>query len=177
MMGGVNMAELLNNPMVQQMTQQMMQNPQLMADLMRNNPLMGGAGAVPVAAFPLAGMPPPVLDPAAAMRYAQVHADPNVQAAVNALRAAVVNAPLPAAPAAAENPYAALFAGLGATGGQPARAAPATGAQPSRAALQARYQAELAQLVDMGFTDADANLQALLDTGGNVQAALERLLR
>ncbi len=35
----MNLGELLQNPMVQQMTQQMMQNPQLMENLVRSFPL------------------------------------------------------------------------------------------------------------------------------------------
>jgi ubiquilin len=38
------------------------------------------------------------------------------------------------------------------------------------------YQDQLRQLNEMGFTDAQANIQALLMTGGNLQAAIERLL-
>merc|ERR1740129_1445146 len=36
---------------------------------------------------------------------------------------------------------------------------------------------QLNQLNNMGFTDTDANLQALIATGGNVQAAIDRLLQ
>ncbi|KAG8902239.1 hypothetical protein FRC00_014456 [Tulasnella sp. 408] len=36
-----------------------------------------------------------------------------------------------------------------------------------------RYQTQLQQMADMGFTDARANVRALLATGGNVQAAIE----
>jgi ubiquilin len=43
--------------------------------------------------------------------------------------------------------------------------------------MATRYQAELAQLNDMGFHNAEANIRALVATGGNVQAALELLLR
>lgn len=39
-----------------------------------------------------------------------------------------------------------------------------------------RYAAELQQLRDMGFSDDAASLQALIRTGGNVNAAVERLL-
>ena len=38
------------------------------------------------------------------------------------------------------------------------------------------YAAQLQTLTEMGFFDADANLRALVATGGNVQAAVERLL-
>ena len=39
-----------------------------------------------------------------------------------------------------------------------------------------RFQTQLAQLNDMGFFDPDENIRALLATGGNVNAAIERLL-
>eukprot|EP00488_Nonionellina_sp_1-RS-2012_P004199 TRINITY_DN9401_c0_g1_i1.p1 TRINITY_DN9401_c0_g1~~TRINITY_DN9401_c0_g1_i1.p1 ORF type:complete len:143 (+),score=44.61 TRINITY_DN9401_c0_g1_i1:49-429(+) len=38
------------------------------------------------------------------------------------------------------------------------------------------YRDQLSQLNSMGFTDADANIGALVATGGNVQAAIDRLL-
>lgn len=42
--------------------------------------------------------------------------------------------------------------------------------------LEQLYAAQLSQLQDMGFIDAEANMQALRATGGNVHAAVERLL-
>jgi len=39
-----------------------------------------------------------------------------------------------------------------------------------------QYANQLQQLQDMGFADADANLQALIRTRGNVNNAVERLL-
>ena len=41
---------------------------------------------------------------------------------------------------------------------------------------EVRFQVQLQQLSDMGFYDADSNIRALLATGGNVSAAIERLL-
>ena len=38
------------------------------------------------------------------------------------------------------------------------------------------YASQLQTLTEMGFFDTDANLRALVSTGGNVQAAVERLL-
>jgi hypothetical protein len=45
-----------------------------------------------------------------------------------------------------------------------------------KTAPEERYRAQLQQLMEMGFTDQQANLQALIAVGGNVQAAIERLL-
>lgn len=42
---------------------------------------------------------------------------------------------------------------------------------------EVRFQTQLAQLNEMGFWDAQANLRALLATGGNVPAAVELLLQ
>lgn len=235
MFGGANFAELLQNPMVQQMTQQMMQNPQMMENLMRNNPLFGGAGgaganagaagAAPFAfGIPLGGVgnvvPLPSVDLQTQMRYPQVMANPEViaatqqlQNAVTAFQNAVNNAPLPAAPAGGAgaagagagaasspppagaaagraplsqsagggNPFASLFASANAAAPRAQSASPAAAAaapvqQQTPQQLAARYQVELRQLSDMGFSNADANLRALIATGGNVNAALEMLL-
>lgn len=231
MFGGANFAELLQNPMVQQMTQQMMQNPQMMENLMRNNPFMnaaGGAanagGAAPFAfGIPLAPVgnvvPLPSVDLQTQMRYPQVMANPEViaatqqlQNAVTAFQNAVNNAPLPAGAAAAAapagagagaggaasspppagtgaaagraplsqssggNPFASLFASANAAAPRPAQPAAQPVQQQTPQQLAARYQVELRQLSDMGFSNADANLRALIATGGNVNAALEMLL-
>lgn len=41
---------------------------------------------------------------------------------------------------------------------------------------EARYQVQLSQLEQMGFTNREANIQALIETFGNVEAAIDRLL-
>lgn len=61
--------------------------------------------------------------------------------------------------------------GVGAAAAAAAPAPPAPPANPGQL-----YAAQLQTLTDMGFFDADANLRALVSTGGNVQAAVERLL-
>lgn len=40
----------------------------------------------------------------------------------------------------------------------------------------AQFASQLQQLETMGFTNRDQNLQALALTGGNVEAAVDRLL-
>ncbi|EPS99332.1 hypothetical protein FOMPIDRAFT_1164025 [Fomitopsis schrenkii] len=59
--------------------------------------------------------------------------------------------------------------GLGAFGG--AQAAPADTRPPEE-----RFQVQLQQLQDMGFTNAQQNVRALLATGGNVHSAIEYIL-
>jgi hypothetical protein len=39
-----------------------------------------------------------------------------------------------------------------------------------------RYQVELETLQQMGFQDKDANLEALIQTEGNIQRAIEQLM-
>ena len=65
----------------------------------------------------------------------------------------------------------------GLAGGGVGAAAAAAAPPPAPAANPLQlYAAQLQTLTDMGFFDSDANLRALVSTGGNVQAAVERLL-
>lgn len=41
---------------------------------------------------------------------------------------------------------------------------------------EVRFQQQLEQLNSMGFVNREANLQALIATGGDINAAIERLL-
>lgn len=58
------------------------------------------------------------------------------------------------------------FGGFGAP-----TAAPADSRPPEE-----RFQVQLQQLQDMGFTNASQNVRALLATGGNVHSAIEYIL-
>ncbi|XP_012863878.1 ubiquilin-1-like [Echinops telfairi] len=53
---------------------------------------------------------------------------------------------------------------------------PCTQSSPSSSLTEGHYQQELEQLKAMGFTNGNANLQALIATGGDIYAAIERLL-
>ncbi|RXN00777.1 Ubiquilin-1 [Acipenser ruthenus] len=50
------------------------------------------------------------------------------------------------------------------------------GANPQMQSPEVRFQQQLEQLSAMGFLNREANLQALIATGGDVNAAIERLL-
>jgi ubiquilin len=65
--------------------------------------------------------------------------------------------------------FSSLLAAAG-TGGSPAPA-PLLGGDPA-----VRFASQLRQLAEMGFTDQSANIRALTASGGNVNAAVERLL-
>ncbi|KAI8980627.1 hypothetical protein BD414DRAFT_492803 [Trametes punicea] len=69
--------------------------------------------------------------------------------------------------AGAANPFGGM-GGLGAFGAPPQ---PADTRPPEE-----RFQVQLQQLQDMGFTNASQNIRALLATGGNVQSAIEYIL-
>ena len=71
--------------------------------------------------------------------------------------------------------FASLFAPAPNSGSTPAAVAPAAPAAPA-VEPRVQYANQLQQLQDMGFPDAEANLQALVRTRGNVNAAVERLL-
>lgn len=61
-----------------------------------------------------------------------------------------------------------MVAGMGGGGGG--------GTQETALPPEQRYQTQLEQLASMGFVNREANLQALIATLGDVNAAVERLL-
>jgi len=88
----------------------------------------------------------------------------------------------PATPNAAANPFGMvdpnllqqMFGGFGG-GGWPGMGATPTAPADSRPPEE-RFQVQLQQLQDMGFSNASQNVRALLATGGNVHTAIEYIL-
>jgi ubiquilin len=70
------------------------------------------------------------------------------------------------------NLIAQILGGPGGFGGFGSTSTPAAPTQPP----EERFQVQLQQLQDMGFTNASQNIRALLATGGNVHAAIEYIL-
>ncbi len=67
--------------------------------------------------------------------------------------------------------------GLGDWGGLFGAPPPSTAApQQPQAPPEERFREQLQQLQEMGFTDQQANINALIATNGYVQGAIERLL-
>lgn len=68
-------------------------------------------------------------------------------------------------------PGANPFAAFGGFGNPAATATPTLAANPEEL-----YASQISQLVDMGFSNREQNVRALQLTGGNVHAAVDRIL-
>lgn len=177
-------------PQVRQMMQSeqfraMLTNPQMMRQMRDMQRMFGGAGAAGPAAssFPVPGENPNVQSPAdstgaatpASASTASTTATPPVNPFASLMGAG-------AAPGAA-NPFASLLGGAGAAGLDPALLQSLLGAPASTPAQpednrppEERYESQLRQLNDMGFSDFERNVRALRRSGGSVQGAVENLL-
>ncbi|ETW07053.1 hypothetical protein H310_03132 [Aphanomyces invadans] len=143
---------MLNNPMVQTMMQQMSQNPALLRSMMEMNPQFQQLDPATREMM----LNPDVLR--TMMNPANLQAMMQMQQAMGQLQSAGV------LPSGAVNPG---FGGFGAF--PPAAAMPV--ANPEEL-----YASQLSQLVDMGFSNREQNLRALQATFGNVNAAVDRIL-
>ena len=141
---------------------------------------LGGPGmfGAPPPAFPAPGVPGGTPSPASTTNPTSTTTPPGAGATNPAAANPLFNPALMqqflagggfGAPAPGANPWASAFGGAGATPAAPA--APADTRPPEE-----RFQVQLQQLQDMGFTNAAQNVRALLATGGNVHAAIEYIL-
>ncbi|KAJ7867666.1 hypothetical protein B0H14DRAFT_2730619 [Mycena olivaceomarginata] len=177
---------MMNNPQFLQQMSAMMSNPAIMDQIMASNPQMTGAQD---------GVPPPSLrpgipgqTPSAPAAAPAAPAFPNLfgggagaggapPAFDPALLAALMGSAPPGSPSTAgRTPAAGAAPDLGAfyqnlLGAGAAPAPPADSRPPEE-----RFQVQLQQLQDMGFTNASQNVRALLATGGNVHSAIEYIL-
>eukprot|EP01116_Phalansterium_solitarium_P014434 TRINITY_DN320_c0_g1_i2.p1 TRINITY_DN320_c0_g1~~TRINITY_DN320_c0_g1_i2.p1 ORF type:complete len:539 (+),score=186.45 TRINITY_DN320_c0_g1_i2:500-2116(+) len=197
MPAGFDPMAILQNPMAQQMMQQMASDPALVQQMMQANPMTRQM----LDSNPM--MQQVLNNP----QYLQFALDPrNMQAMLQMQQAMqqLQSSPLFGAltgsasgPSNAAGGFdAAAMFGAPATPGTssaapPQQPNPFSGwmqmmnslpglGLPSTAAAQQppaeRYASQNAALLEMGFTDQDANLRALVATQGNVQLAVERLL-
>jgi len=74
------------------------------------------------------------------------------------------------------NLLAQMFGGQGGFGGFGGAGAGAPAPVADARPVEERFQVQLQQLNDMGFSNATQNIRALLATGGNVHAAIEYIL-
>jgi ubiquilin len=170
---------MLQNPFMQQMMQQMMQNPAMLDQLAAQDPMLAQALQNPQtrAMFTNPDFLRRMSDPATMQAMMQM------QQSMRTLQQAGIMPPMGGG-----------LGAMGAFGGFPPHAGGAAGGggldfsallsggnsnSSSSVPVQdpsERYAAQLQQLQDMGFSDRAANLRALQATSGNVNAAVERLL-
>mmetsp|Transcript_17234 Transcript_17234/g.51584 ORF Transcript_17234/g.51584 Transcript_17234/m.51584 type:complete len:494 (+) Transcript_17234:136-1617(+) len=169
------MMSMMENPGVQQEMQQMLSNPAMLQQMLNANPQMQAAlDANPAMQSMLSDpeMLRQMLNPA------NLRALMQMQQAMASLGGGTSGARGGGGARvqfnAADMPAVLASMGLGAGGagggfGMPA--APSPVADP-----ETTYAAQIEQLEGMGFWDRQANVQALQATGGNVNAAVDRLL-
>lgn len=167
--------QMLQNPFVQNMMQQMAQNPQMFQLMIQSNPMLRQM----MESNPFVAQM--MNDPAALQQMLNPQA---IQAALQFASmmpqgfgappaAPTAATPNPAAPAnPPQNPF--NFGSMWGPfmGGAGAPAATAANTQPP----EVRWATELVKLEEMGFYDRTANIAALQASNGNVHAAVERLL-
>lgn len=165
---------MLENPVINNMMQQMMADPSMVEQMMNTNPMMQQMRQANPAAAAMMSNPETMrsmLDPS------------NLRAIMGAQRAMqnmglVGNTP--------GFPMPSGFTGNSGTGSTPSNLVGTSGgldfssilnpsSQPSSTPEQ-RFQTQLSALNDMGFTDQEANIRALTACNGNVNRAVERLL-
>ncbi|KAG6829254.1 hypothetical protein H0H92_005134 [Tricholoma furcatifolium] len=175
------MRGILSNPEalqeLLQMSAQMQQNGGMGGGLGMGGGMggMGGFGGAQNRGFPMPGVVPGSTNTATPSSTTPASTTAPSAAGTGAGAGAAAAAGFAGNPFA--NPYAfnpqymqQLMSGFG--------GAPAAGATPAAAgpAPEERFQVQLGQLNDMGFTNAAQNIRALMATGGNVHAAVEYML-
>jgi ubiquilin len=141
------MREMLRNPQMIEMMTRMMGNPDVMNAMIESNPQLKQ-----------------FLDSQPGSR--EMLRNPAVLQQSISMMQRLAHAPVP-------GDQSTGFAAPG-SAGAPTSPSPA---QPFVQPPTQGYAAQLQQMRDMGFTNDQANLEALAATGGNVEAAIERLLR
>lgn len=175
--------QMMDNPMMQQMMQQMFSNPDTLESMLTSNPMTRN----------MMESNPAMRDMLRNPQFLQSMSNPDTLRAMLQLQGAMGNMqgamgnmgtqpaanpfPMFGAPQGQANPYASLFPQAAASG-QPSAANPfAAIPQQPPARPEILYREQLNSLNSMGFTNAEANLNALVQTGGNIEAAIDRLLQ
>jgi len=182
------MMQMMQNPMVQQMMQNISQNPQMLQTMIQNNPMLQQMTQNNPMLQQLFNNPqilqtmlnPQMMQGMLQMQQAMpgigspgVLQTPALMGGPNAAAPGVPEAGAPGAPAIA-NPMQQMMQmmqGMQGAGGMPALPNPADGRSPEE-----RYAVQIQQLEGMGFPDKHSNLQALSQTNGDVNEAINALL-
>jgi len=172
------MAGMMDNPMFQSMLTNMFSNPEALESMMSMNPMTRQ----------MMEQNPQMREMLRSEQFRSMLSNPEairamlqMQSAMGRLQGAQGSAPNPGVGAPSGGAPGAGFQGFpfggmfpqAQSGGIPAQQAPV--AQDLRPEIL--YREQLATLNSMGFIDAEANINALIQTGGNLQAAIERLLQ
>ncbi|CDR94701.1 ubiquitin domain containing protein family, putative [Babesia bigemina] len=162
-------AALLNNPMVQEMMQQISNNPQLLKEIFGNNPLLQPMMQQNPMLNQMMNNPEllrTMMRPGMLQAGLQLHQSMQQQQQAGGSTAA----PAAASPGT-ENMLNPLMGG-GFPGFNFPPAAMPTDTRPP----EERYAFQLQTLQEMGFTNREENLSVLNSTGGDISAAITRLL-
>jgi ubiquilin len=181
------MMQMMQNPMVQQMMQNISQNPQMLQAMIQNNPMlqqMTQNNPMLQQVFNNPQLLQTMLNPQMMQGMLQMQqAMPGIGSPGVLQTSALMGGPnaapgapeagAPGAPAIA-NPMQQMMQmmqGMQGAGGMPGLPNPADGRSPEE-----RYAVQIQQLEGMGFPDKHSNLQALSQTNGNVNEAINALL-
>ncbi|KAI5065034.1 hypothetical protein GOP47_0019729 [Adiantum capillus-veneris] len=156
------MQQLLQNPAIMQMMQSLLSNPQYINQLLNLQPQLRN----------VLNVNPQLREMMQSPDFLRLMSSPEI---LQGLGQQQPGAQTPGANGAAPVPGGAnpfdMNSLLGLFGGLPATRPEVNTVPPEQL-----YAAQLSQLQDMGFINTEANIQALRATGGNVHAAVERLL-
>ncbi|OCU01142.1 hypothetical protein XELAEV_18006928mg [Xenopus laevis] len=193
------MQNMLSAPYMRSMMQSLGQNPELAAQVMQNNPLFSGNPQLQEQMrqqlpFFLQQMQNPetlsaMSNPRAMQALLQIQQGlqtlateapslvPRVNPPFGGLGSANSSPASVPSPAPTEN--SSPLSGLSEAGHQQfveQMLQALSGANPQNQNPEVRFQPQLEQLTAMGFLNREANIQALIATGGDINAAIERLL-
>ncbi|MCL7044986.1 hypothetical protein MKW94_002354 [Papaver nudicaule] len=157
------MSQLMQNPAVGQIMQSILSNPQYMNQVVGLNPQLRG----------LLDSSPQLREMMQNPEFLRQLTSPETMQQMMALQQSLLQNRQPnqdgqagGAPGMGLESLMNMFGGLGAGGL----------AAPSNVPPEQLYATQLSQLQEMGFFDTQENIRALSATGGNVHAAVERLL-
>merc|ERR1719386_539007 len=171
------MMQMMQNPMVQQMMQNISQNPQMLQAMMQNNPMiqqMTQSNPMLQQMFSNPQFLQTMMNPQVMQGMLQMQQAMGGMGAAGAQQTpALTGSPDAAPPVAAPmmNPMQMMqmMQGMpGMAGGMPGQ----TDTRPA----EERFSVQVTQLENMGFPDKHSNLQALSQTNGDVNEAINALI-
>lgn len=193
------MQNMLSAPYMRSMMQSLSQNPELASQMLQNNPLFAGN---PQLQDQMRQQLPIFLQQMQNPETLSAMSNPRAMQALLQIQQGLQTL---ATEAPSLIPGSTAFGGLGGTPSPPSTTVPTpgptetttplsgisepghqqfiqqmlqalSGANPQVQNPEVRFQPQLEQLSAMGFLNREANLQALIATGGDINAAIERLL-